>query len=343
MDTRNDTHETRDMQNDAQNATPSAQDVLDMLTHLNGHVAVVGSMNADYTVRVPRFLQPGETLEGGALEILPGGKSGNQAVTAAKLGAEVSFFGALGTDSNADFLAGKLEEAGVDTQHIARIEGPSGTTVITVSEADGENTIVYSAGSNRKVTAQYVRDNAENLTSASVLGLCLESPMEAVIEAARIAHDAGMPVLLNNSPFMADLPAELIANTDILLANEHEIAQIIGMDDADTDWATADWESIRVRLAQMGFSRVIITLGALGSCVIDGDTYTRVSGVRIEPVDTTGCGDSYMGTILAGLASGYNLTDSARMAAYVAAYAACGFGAQASYGTVAQIREAFSL
>ncbi|TCD54912.1 ribokinase [Alloscardovia theropitheci] len=317
--------------------------VLDMLAQLNGAVAVVGSMNADYTVRVPRFLLPGETLEGGALEILPGGKSSNQAATAAKLGAKVTMFGALGTDSNADFLAGKLEEAGVDTNRIARLDGPSGTTVITVSEADGENTIVYSAGSNRKVTPEYIRENAQALTDAKVLGLCLESPMETVIEAARIAHEADMPVLLNNSPFMANLPQELIDNTDILLANEHETAQIIGMDDDGIDWSTFDWESMRVRLAEMGFHKVIITLGALGSCVIDGETITRVDGVRINPVDTTGCGDSYMGTVLAGLASGFDLTDSARMAAYVAAYAACGYGAQASYGTVAQIREAFSL
>ncbi|OTA30033.1 ribokinase [Alloscardovia macacae] len=313
------------------------------LMQLNGRVAVVGSMNADYTVRVPRFLLPGETLEGGALEILPGGKSSNQAAAAAKLGAQVTLFGALGQDSNADFLSGKLEEAGVDTSSIARVDGPSGTTVITVSEADGENTIVYSAGSNRAVTAEYVRSHAAELTSASVLGLCLESPLEAVIEAARLAHEAGMPVLLNNSPFMADLPSELVENVDILLANEHEVAQMIGMDDSAVDWANADWDALRVKLAELGFSRVIITLGALGSCVIDGESVERVDGVRISPVDTTGCGDSYMGTVLAGLASGFSLTDSARIAAYVGAYAACGFGAQASYGTATEIREAFSL
>ncbi|MDK6663103.1 ribokinase [Alloscardovia omnicolens] len=316
--------------------------VLDSLHHLNGRVAVLGSMNADYTVRTQRLPQPGETVAGGQLEILPGGKSSNQAATAALLGAQVGMFGALGTDTNADFLASKLAGAGVRTEHIARMDGPSGTTVITVAESDGENTIVYSPGANHKLTVDYVRSHAAELTSYSVLGLCLESPMDAVIEAARTARAAGMTVLLNDSPFMAHLPVELIENVDILLANEHEVAQIIGLD-PDIEWASADWSAIGQALHKLGFDRAIITLGALGSCVIDGETIERVDGVRVDAVDTTGCGDSYMGTVLAGLASDLSLADSARLAAYVAAYAACGYGAQASYGTAQQIYETFSL
>lgn len=316
--------------------------VLDSLHHLNGRVAVLGSMNADYTVRTQRLPQPGETVAGGQLEILPGGKSSNQAATAALLGAQVGMFGALGTDTNADFLASKLAGAGVRTEHIARMDGPSGTTVITVAESDGENTIVYSPGANHKLTVNYVRSHAAELTSYSVLGLCLESPMDAVIEAARTARAAGMTVLLNDSPFMAHLPVELIENVDILLANEHEVAQIIGLD-PDIEWASADWSAIGQALHKLGFDRAIITLGALGSCVIDGETIERVDGVRVDAVDTTGCGDSYMGTVLAGLASDLSLADSARLAAYVAAYAACGYGAQASYGTAQQIYETFSL
>lgn len=316
--------------------------VLDSLHHLNGRVAVLGSMNADYTVRTQRLPQPGETVAGGQLEILPGGKSSNQAATAALLGAQVGMFGALGTDTNADFLASKLAGAGVRTEHIARMDGPSGTTVITVAESDGENTIVYSPGANHKLTVDYVRSHAAELTSYSVLGLCLESPMDAVIEAARTARAAGMTVLLNDSPFMAHLPVELIENVDILLANEHEVAQIIGLD-PDIEWASADWSAIGQALHKLGFDRAIITLGALGSCVIDGETIERVDGVRVDAVDTTGCGDSYMGTVLAGLTSDLSLADSARLAAYVAAYAACGYGAQASYGTAQQIYETFSL
>ncbi|MFD0705307.1 ribokinase [Alloscardovia venturai] len=330
--------------NDSQVKTSTMTDsnhALDNLKNIDGRVAIVGSMNADYTVRTERLPLPGETINGSQLDILPGGKSSNQAASAALLGAQVGMFGALGNDYNGEFLESKLRGAGVDTSHIARVDGPSGTTVITVSESDGENTIVYSAGANHKVTSDYVREHASDLTSYTVLGLCLESPMDAVIEAARTAHRAGMTVLLNDSPFMANLPTELVENVDVLLANEHEIAQIAHLD-PDTDWLHADWGQVAQALSNLGFTRVIVTLGSVGSVVLDNGEVSHIDAVRVSAVDTTGCGDSYMGTVLAGLASGFTLDDSARMAAFVSAYAACGYGAQASYGTAQQVGDFFA-
>ena len=125
----------------------SATEVLSALDRIHGTVSVIGSMNADYTVTAQRLPGPGETITGGPLQLLPGGKSGNQAAAAARIGATVQMFGAVGSDSNADFLLGALGEAGVNTTHVRRVLGPSGTTVITV-DATGENTIVYSPGSN---------------------------------------------------------------------------------------------------------------------------------------------------------------------------------------------------
>lgn len=305
---------------------------LENLTKLHGKVATVGSMNADYTVRTARLPQPGETVSGSQLEILPGGKSSNQAAAAALLGAQVGMFGALGNDSNADFLKEHLEKAGVYTGHITCADGASGTTVITVSQSDGENTIVYSAGANHKVTPEYIQEHADELKSYTVLGLCLESPMETVIEAARTAHNAGMTVLLNDSPFTANLPRELIDNTDVLLVNEHEVAHIVGIN-YDGDWMKAYWSDISSRLRDLGFTRIVVTLGPGGSMVLDNGDITHVDGIRVDAIDTTGCGDSYMGTVLAGLASGFSLNECAQMATCVSAYAACGHGAQASYGT----------
>ena len=106
--------------------------------------------------------------------------------------------------------------------------GPSGTTVITV-DAHGENTIVYSPGSNAQVAVDYVESVRDALTRSSVLGLCLESPIETVTAAARMCHEAGVKVLLNDSPFTPSLPAELIEASDILLVNEHEMAQLLGL------------------------------------------------------------------------------------------------------------------
>ncbi|KFI52491.1 ribokinase [Bifidobacterium biavatii] len=323
---------------------------LDMLERIGGDVAVVGSMNADYTVVTERLPKPGETVNAGPLTILPGGKSGNQAASAARIGAHVRLFGAVGDDANADFLLGELGKAGVDTANVRHVPGPSGTTVITV-DAHGENTIVYSPGSNAHVSVDYIVSSRDALTAASVLGLCLESPMDTVVAAARIAHDAGMTVLVNNSPFVPQLPRELVDAADILLVNEHEMAQMLGVDEpADGDWNGFDWTDARERMAGLGFAHAIVTLGGDGSVILDatgdgddaGAGVTRVAPVRVEAVDTTGCGDAFMGTVLAGLASGFVLADAARLGSYVAAYAATGYGAQASYGTSSQIRSRFA-
>ena len=164
---------------------PAMDETLVSLDCIHGAVSVVGSMNADYTVTTERLPKPGETVLGGPLRVLPGGKSGNQAVSAARLGAKVRLFGALGSDANADFLLEALNDTGVDTSYIRHVNGASGTTVITV-DAAGENTIVYSPGSNAYVSVEYIQSMRDNLTSADVLGLCLESPMETVTACARL-------------------------------------------------------------------------------------------------------------------------------------------------------------
>lgn len=378
-----------------------------------GRVAILGSMNADYTVRVERLPQPGETVPAGPMVILPGGKSGNQSAAAARIGANVHLFGALGDDDNAEMLAGRLADAGVDTSGLMRVPGPSGSTVITV-DAHGENTIAYSAGANAHVDAAYARravsalvgdtrgdagaddahdtaggtadatgeaaagaageaagdargDTQKNAGKPLVAGLCLESPMDAVIAFSQAMHQAGATVLLNDSPFRA-LPAELVENVDVLLVNEHELADLLnagesadaaGTEAADAVDAAGDaasgsesaaaavavpdstdvaaWQSIARRLHDAGFARAIVTLGGDGSVVLDRDVITPVPAVPVKAVDTTGCGDAFMGGVLAGLAAGLELADAARAAALVAAYAATGEGAQNSYGTAAAI------
>ena len=325
----------------------SIPEVLSALDRIHGTVSVIGSMNADYTVTAQRLPGPGETITGGPLQLLPGGKSGNQAAAAAKIGAAVRMFGAVGSDSNADFLLEQLEQAGVDVSNVRRVLGPSGTTVIVV-DAEGENIIVYSPGSNAQVTVDYVHSMKEQLVSSSVLGLCLESPIETVTVAAQMCHEAGVKVLLNDSPFTPTIPAELIEASDVLLVNEHEMAQLLGIDEPDDDdWDGFDWQNAADRMAEYGFNEAIVTLGGDGSVVLNtaapaDQRIVRIAPVKVDAVDTTGCGDSFMGTVLAGLASGFSLQDAAKLASYVSAYAATGYGAQASYGTAAQIKARFA-
>ena len=325
----------------------SSPEVLSALDRIHGTVSVIGSMNADYTVTAQRLPGPGETITGGPLQLLPGGKSGNQAAAAARIGATVRMFGAVGSDSNADLLLERLEDAGVDVSNVRRVLGPSGTTVIVV-DADGENIIVYSPGSNAQVTVDYVQSMKDELVSSSVLGLCLESPIETVTAAARMCHKAGVKVLLNDSPFTPVIPAELVEAADVLLVNEHEMAQLLGIDEPeDDDWDNFDWNHAADCMAEYGFKEAIVTLGGDGSVVLDtaapeNERIIRIAPVKVDAVDTTGCGDSFMGTVLAGLASGFSLQDAARLASYVSAYAATGYGAQASYGNAAQIKARFA-
>ena len=276
-------------------------------------IVVVGSLNADLVVRTERFPKPGETLHGSDLAILPGGKSANQAVAAGRLGGTVRMIGAVGDDGNGALLRDSVAAAGVDTTHVAVRPGTAtGTAVITV-DAHGENTIVISGGANATLTPDDVP--ADAFTDAAVLGLCLEVAIDVVLAAARAAHDAGVTVLTNLSPF-GDVPRELLDLTDVLLVNEHE-AELLG---------------------DHGVARSIVTRGGDGSVVHDGDRApVEVPALTVEAVDTTGCGDAFMGAVALRLAAGDELVDAARFAAGVGAYAATGAGAQASYPTTDQL------
>ncbi|OII31873.1 ribokinase [Curtobacterium sp. MMLR14_010] len=279
-------------------------------------IVIIGSLNADLVVRTDRFPKPGETLHGSDLAILPGGKSANQAVAAGRLGGAVRMIGAVGDDGNGALLRDSVAAAGADTTHVAVREGTAtGTAVITV-DASGENTIVISGGANATLTPDDLP--AEAFRDAAVLGLCLEVSIDVVLAAARAAHEAGVTVLTNLSPF-GDVPRELLDLTDVLLVNEHEAAA----------------------LGDHGVARSIVTRGGDGSVVHDGDAApVEVPAVPVEAVDTTGCGDAFMGAVALRLAAGDTLLEAARFAAGVGAYAATGAGAQASYPTTPQL-EAF--
>ena len=278
-------------------------------------IVVVGSLNADLVVRTERFPKPGETLQGSDLQTLPGGKSANQAVAAGRLGGTVRMIGAVGDDGNGALLRDSVAAAGADITHVAVREGvATGTAVITVDGA-GENTIVISGGANATLTPDDVP--ADAFTGAAVLGLCLEVSIDVVLAAARAARAAGVTVLTNLSPFGA-VPAELLELTDVLLVNEHEAES----------------------LGEHGVARSIVTRGGAGCTVHDGDDGpVSIDAVRVEPVDTTGCGDAFMGAVALRLAAGDSLVDAARFAVGVGAYAATKVGAQASYPTTPELEQ----
>ncbi|MGV3114332.1 ribokinase [Corynebacterium freneyi] len=302
----------------------------------------MGSANADLTVRVAALPKPGQTIAGGPLAVLPGGKSANQAATAARLGVGASFIGAVGDDPNGEMLRDALVDAGVDVAHLSKSGEATGSAMILVDD-DAENCIVISPGANGTVDADLVAGHADAIRGAEVLGLCLEVGDDAVVEAARIAHEAGVTVVFNLSP-VRDVPAELLELVDVLIVNEHELAALVGDAAAAEGAESGDWSDAATALAaKHGIRTAVVTLGGAGSVVVetgesDAVTATRIDPLPVDVVDTTGCGDSYMGSLMAGLASGLPVNDAARLAAAVSAYAAGGEGAQASYGTADQVR-----
>lgn len=300
-------------------------------------ILVVGSLNADLVVHTERFPQPGETLSGSELQVVPGGKGANQAVVAGRLGADVAMIGALGADSNGDLLFDSVERAGVHTAAIARRDGvATGTAVITVDGA-GENTIIVSPGANGTLTTELLAENAEAFTESAILCLCLEVPQAVVLDAAQRARAAGSSVLLNLSPY-GPVPEALLNSTDILLLNEHEAQDLLGLDvEADL---LAGGAATKTALGAHGIRRSVITAGAAGAIVIDGDAdVVRVRSPKVNAVDTTGAGDAFMGSLALRLASGDDLATAAAFATTVGAFAATRSGAQASYPTPAELAE----
>jgi ribokinase len=302
-------------------------------------IVVVGSLNADLTVRTRRLPRPGETVTGSDLSTSPGGKSSNQAAAAALLGADVALVGRVGDDTHGAFLLDRARTAGVDTARVAQLDdAATGTAVIAVDEA-GENSIIVSPGANAHLTPDDVAAAADVFSGAGVLCLCFEIPPATVLAAAEHASAAGLRVVLNPSP-VAEVDGKLLAATDVLVVNQHELAAMVGTPTTGLD--DADWSRAADALAARGPSHVIVTLGAAGAAVLD---LTAKSGVTTIPapavtaIDTTGCGDAFLGALAYRLAHHDDPITASRYAVDVGAFAATRTGAQSSYPTPTELAD----
>ena len=299
-------------------------------------VVVVGSLNADLTITTERLPSAGETVAGHDFAIRPGGKGANQAVAAVRLGSALSLVGAVGDDAHGNMLVQAADRDGIDTDSIVRIAGTSTGVAIIEVDVNGENSIVVFPGANGRLAPHHVEQEAERIAAAAVVCLCLESPLETVVAAARLGHNAGAIVMLNLSPFR-EVPAEVLADADLLLVNEHEAAQLLGSTDP-----TLDWEATARGFTARGVRDVVVTLGARGSMVIQGGpenlpVLTPIPAAPTSVVDTTGCGDAFTGAVADSLARGESLVAAARRAAVVASMAAATEGAQDSYPTLSEV------
>jgi ribokinase len=284
-------------------------------------VVVVGSINEDVELLVARAPKPGETLTAERTSRRAGGKGANQAVAAARAGARVRMIGRIGADPAGARMLEDLRTEGVDTHAVAALPGvPTGTAYITVT-ADGENTIVLERGANACLSVADVAAEREALTGAAVMLAQLEVPIDTVTAAVGAARDAGVRPVVTLAPAQ-EVPAELLAGLDPLLVNEHEAGILLGGGgggggggDGDVAGHPEDWAR---RLLALGPRSVVITLGAEGAVVADGNRVWRVPAEAVDTVvDTTGAGDAFAGTLACALAGGAELADavSAGMAA----------------------------
>lgn len=289
-------------------------------------IVVVGSINVDLVAQLDHIPRPGETIIGTHFEQLAGGKGANQAVAAARLGADVTFVARVGDDDYADWSLKIYQAEGIHTHTIQRT--PSTATGIAMIGVDqtGENQIIVVSGANMMLTPKDVILAADEIRKADVLLLQLEVPLETVQAAAEIAQHAGVDVILNPAPFRADLPRELLQHVTVVTPNQTEALQLVPD-------ANGDDERLAKGVLGLGVQGAVITQGGEGALVAGSWGYTRIPSFETNVVDTTGAGDAFNAGLAVGLIETGALDQAARFASAVSALSITAVGAQSAMPT----------
>ncbi|MFD2613914.1 ribokinase [Paenibacillus gansuensis] len=299
-------------------------------------IAVVGSLNMDLVVSMERMPLTGETVQGRAFQTVPGGKGANQAAGCGRLGAAVEMIGAAGEDAFGGELVRSLQGFGVTTEGVSRIAGVS-SGVATIYHTEDDNCIVVVPGANASCTAELVEAHADRIRSADLLLVQLEVPLPAVKRALELARGSGVITVLNPAP-ARELPAELVALADYITPNETEFELLTG-GAAGTEAELA----ARMRSWQEATGcRVLVTRGSRGCSFLreDGELAT-VPALKVEPVDTTGAGDTLNAALGVSLAAGVPLEEAVSFAVRAASLSVTKFGAQGGLPTLAEVRATY--
>ncbi|GIP40207.1 ribokinase [Paenibacillus sp. J31TS4] len=282
-------------------------------------ITVVGSINMDLVTITSQVPQVGETLLGDQFQMNPGGKGANQAVAAARLGAEVRMVGCVGSDRFGADLLEHLQQEGVDVDGVVPVTGSTGTATILVSERD--NRIIVVPAANNEVTAAFVEAKREIIADSDLLLLQLEIPLEGVQKAVEIAKENGVTVILNPAPIRS-LSTELVRAVDYLTPNEHE--QLLLKQE---------------RTSQELDGKLIVTKGSQGASFFEGGEELTLPAYPIDVVDTTGAGDAFNAGLAVALSKGANVSEACRYANAVAALATTKLGAQTGMPTAEEVEE----
>lgn len=287
-------------------------------------ICVVGSINMDLVVIADTYPRPGETILGDSFMTNPGGKGANQAVAAARLGAETVMLGCVGDDIYGTELMENLDAERVDTRYIRRVEGPSGIANILV--ADHNNSIVVIPGANYAVDRTYLDSVLEVVKGSDMVLTQLEIPLDTVVYLSHICKREGVPLLLNPAPAVP-LPQELIGNTAYITPNENE-AEIIFGEKADLK-----------QLVRQYPQKLIVTLGKEGAIYFDGAEIVRVPSIPVEAVDTTGAGDTFNGGFAVGMMTARDMAYAIALANTAAGLSVTKMGAQRGMPTWKEVTE----
>jgi ribokinase len=297
-------------------------------------IGVIGSTNMDLTTTVARMPVWGETVHASRFETSFGGKGANQAIAAAKLGAEVVMVSNLGDDSLGDSALKNFESYGIDTSHVRRIANQStGTATILVDEKSGDNSILIVAGANGDATSADVDSASEALKLCDLILLQLEIPLEAVYAAIRFGRKNGVRTVLNPAPALRNLDMSVVTQASFVVPNETELAILTEMPIESDDEVSAAAQS----LVRQGVETVIVTLGARGSLLATRDGSQRIAPIKVQAVDTTGAGDAFIGSFARYHAGGLSLEAALTAATRYSAFSVTRPGAQKSYPTEAEI------
>ncbi|AYG08901.1 ribokinase [Pseudomonas fluorescens] len=296
-------------------------------------VVVVGSLNMDLVTRASRLPRGGETLVGQSFATVPGGKGANQAVAAARLGAEVAMIGCIGSDAYGAQLRDALLVEGIDCQAVSEVPGSSGVALIVVDDSS-QNAIVIVAGSNGQLTPASLLAFDAVLQAAEVIVCQLEVPMDTVGYALKRGRELGKTVILNPAPASGPLPADWYACIDYLIPNESEASALSGVPVDSLDSAKV----AATHLLKAGAGKVIVTLGSQGALFADGQGFEHLLAPKVQAVDTTAAGDTFVGGFAAALASGQSEAEAIRFGQVAAALSVTRAGAQPSIPTLHDVQ-----
>ncbi|WP_028109640.1 ribokinase [Ferrimonas futtsuensis] len=289
-------------------------------------LTVLGSINVDHLLQVTEFPRPGQTLEADNYQTVPGGKGANQAVAAARLGAQVSMVGCIGADPIGEQMKLGFAQDGMDTRAIDKVSGEATGMAMIYVNAQGENNIGIWPGANGALSVERVRSHQGMIEGADLLLIQLETPLDSLVEAARLAKAAGTKVVLNPAPAKA-LPDTLLTNVDIITPNETEVEQLTGIAVENDESAAAAAQCLHDKF---GIEMVIITLGKRGVWLSHQGRQHRVPGFEVDVVDTTAAGDTFNGGFVTALLEGQSVDDALRFGQAAAALSVTRLGAQSS-------------